>query len=195
MNADYYFYSLLFVIHLPIIFLFLSRAIQRKWVSGSVIMHLAFTSYWGINCILVFLLAADRTRPVPIEERVLLVIQSILTIPLLAYVIPAMRETMGWPCIGALRDNAAQQERLRLELQIKLDNNKENYQKKLESLLRLVKRATRETEAQRQFIEGKEGMDTIRNWVDEQKTMLDEVNQKIISELPAEQVCSVPMAK
>lgn len=159
MSTEHFAYALLAAIHLPVAVLLLTLAFRRQWVSQSPLLHLSFLAYWGMGAIRLSVFAFGNAG----SHEWLVLVQAIGALPLCAYIVPAYRRAVRFPCITAYNDAATEAKSVRDDAEKKLQAEKDSNAGKLRSLNRLVRRLLRDANSLKSRMSEREEMQGMRD--------------------------------
>lgn len=97
-------FTLLVIIHIPVIVVMTAQMFRHSFVAHSVIIHASLLGYWTLNAIRFSTFMLGYDHPSSTLAQQLILIQSIICLPLIVFVWPTLRYALILPCISAYRN-------------------------------------------------------------------------------------------
>lgn len=98
-------YLIIFVVQMPIVILLMCRLWTRTFISGSLVMHVAFLSHWFFSSARFLYSGLGYNNPDTEFAHNMIILQTLFSIPLIGYVVPALRRGLILPCIAQYQQN------------------------------------------------------------------------------------------
>lgn len=172
------FYAVLALVHIPVAILLIARIVKRKFVSDSIILHIAFLAYWCCNGVRFGYLGFGLDYKDDFIH-VITIIQAICCFPLCVYIFPSFSRSLLLPCIAAY-DNQISAFQAKLILAAKqLEDEQRLTKQKVDSITRIVRSRIKQLETLRGLIKESKEYDTLRQEADEMLEELRSANRRL----------------